>query len=475
VILDNFQYDVLDFMDAAKGRCIYADPMGARKTGTTLTWLDKQPIRRVLVVAPSAVHGHWAREAERFYLGADVYCGTGTVKQRATARAGVTTGGVGFPALYLTTYESMKQDEPELLALKFDAVVFDEGHKLKGRRTAVALTANAVCRSPKHILILSGTPVINGAEELWQYLHMLSPKLYRSYWAWVEKHFVVEIKMFRGNRFPTRLIHGFREGQEDVVKAQLAGVMIQRPIEELFAFDEWTKKTEDVVIPVKLTGRERKFYDDLVDRDWSRELTEDIQVENKLALGVRLQQITSEWGALDDTVPDGAKVVAAEGLLHGLTRRGPVVVFAQFQATCNRLASRLAGVGISAQPYHGGIELALRDRAVEEFRTGKLDVLVGTLASLGEGVDGLQNLCSQVMFLDRHWTHARNDQAIGRLRRSGQNRRVTVYHLMAEDTIDVAVVAACFRKANVVESLNGRPLRDVLYGQHFKIEVDDAG
>ena len=44
---------------------------------------------------------------------------------------------------------------------------------------------------------------------------------------------------------------------------------------------------------------------------------------------------------------------------------------------------------------------------------------------------------------------------------------------MAENTIDDVVVEACLRKANVVQLLRGRPLKDVVYGR-LPIDLDDA-
>lgn len=471
--LDPFQRETLDFLDAAGGRAIVADPMGARKTATTLTWLERfaprweVPPLRVLVVAPSAVHGHWFREASRFAPSLVHLNGRGTKKQRIAALNHNDTD----PFIYVTTYESMKQDEAEIRGAGFGAVVFDEGHKLKGRRTQVALCANAVCKGVPYVIVVTGTPVLNHAYELWQYLHMLEPRKYPAFWTWADHNFRIEIVMFKGNRFPTRIIHGFRPGRETIVRQQLSKLMIQRPIEELFADAAWTVPTEDVVIPVTLTPKERKAYDRLVEHGWAQLDLEKVITDNALALTTRLLQMSSEWGTLDAQMPDGAKVVAGAELIANLVERDEqVVVFVNYQITANRLVDRLRVAGVSAQPFHGGIDLALREQQLVDFQKGDLNVIVGTIDSLGEGVDGLQYASSTIVFVDRKWTHAKNDQAIGRLRRSGQGKRVAVYHIYATDTIDAGVVSACIRKANVVESLAGRPLKDVLYGKHFEIE-----
>src|SRR5262249_27836922 len=142
--------------------------------------------------------------------------------------------GDSYGKLYITTYESMKNDQHALLKAGFDCVVFDEGHRLKGRRTQTALTANRFAAACKQCIILTGTPVMNHASELWQYLHMLAPNVYRAFWTWAYENFVIEEKYFKGNRFPTRIIHGYRPGRLDVVRNHIEHLFIQRDLEELF-------------------------------------------------------------------------------------------------------------------------------------------------------------------------------------------------------------------------------------------------
>lgn len=457
-----FQTDALAFFDATDGRAIYADDMGGRKTATTLAWLSRNA-DRTLVVAPRSVHGHWAREAERFHPNAVVLTGTGTKTQRI-GRLCMLDG----TSVYITTYESMKQDEALLLAAKFDAVVFDEAHRLKGRRTAVALCANGITRYPKHLFLLTGTPVINGAEELWQYLRMLAPSVYRSFWAWAEEHFVIEIRTFRGNRFPTKIIHGFKSGQEHIVRQQAARYLVQRSIEELFPGEVWTQDAEHVVYPVQLSPKERKAYDALVKFAWVDIDGVTVETDNALALSTRLRQLSSEWGTIDPNIEDdGSKVIATVERCHDLLASSEknLVVFTAFQETANRIVRRLRSQGMTAQPWHGGVDLALREQSLLDFKAGKLQVIVGTLASLGEGVDGLQYGGSRIIMTDRDWTDAKNQQAIGRRRRSGQAHRVVVEHIIAEGTIDDVIIEACLKKTNVVQLLRNRPLKDVVYGR----------
>ena len=410
VTLAAFQEEALAKFDATGGRVIYADDMGGRKTATTLTWLADHKVNRTLVVAPRSVHGHWAREAARFYPEAVVYTGTGTKTHRQAELLRASYG----ESVYITTYESMKGDADRLTG--FNAVVFDEAHRLKGRRTAVALTANNVTKHAQHLFLLTGTPVINGAEELWQYLHMLAPSQYRSFWSWAEEHFVIEIRMFKGNRFPTRIIHGFKGGHDHIVRQQAARWLIQRDIAELFPGEVWTQEAEHIVYPVQLTPKERKAYNALVKHQWANIEGVVLETGNALALSTRLRQLASDWGSLStDIADDGAKVVAAAERARDLldSSEKNLVIFTAYQETANRTVRRLRSLGVTAQPWHGGVDLALREESLLDFKAGKLQVIVGTLASLGEGVDGLQYGGARIVMIDRDWTDAKNQQAIG--------------------------------------------------------------
>jgi SNF2 family DNA or RNA helicase len=464
--LDAFQHEVLEFMDASGGRCIYADPVGARKTATTLTWLSQQAdLPRTLVVAPKAVHGHWGRECARWFPAADFLAAGKNKESRHIGYSLIQHADE--PVVAITTYEAMKIDEKQIIQADFHTIVFDEGHRLKGRRTGVALTANAITRDADCLLLVTGTPIMNSADEMWQYLHMLDRKTYSSFVRWTDEHFVIETAYFRGRSFPpTRVIHDMKPSHVKIVQQQFSKWKIQRPIEELFAGEAWVEPAEHVVVPVVMTSSERKAYDKLVKFGWSVVGKEVITTDNKVAHNTRLQQLSSDWGTLDSSLDDGAKVVAAAELIGDLARRETVVAFTSYKATAHRLVARLDKLGLRARTYTGDDD---REAVLEDYERCLVDVVVGTLAALGTGVDGLQRRGSSIVMLDRGWTPAINEQAIGRRRRSGQRERVSVYHVFNEGTIDVAVVKACLDKANVIEVLDGRPLKDSIYGKGFTL------
>jgi SNF2 family DNA or RNA helicase len=461
--LDPFQLETLAFLDAAGGRAVLADPMGARKTGTILSWLASAPCGNVLVVAPSAVHRHWQREAERFYPEASAVIGQGSKRHKVLANVFDQPN-----PLYITTYDSHKADQDNLLG-NFDTIVYDEAHRLKGRTTQVATAGNYFARSCRSVICATGTPVLNHASELWQYLHMLAPKQYKSFWRWVEHYFEIEFAYFQGRMGPqTKVIKGIKEGLEAELRAEIAPYFLQRELIELYPGAAWIEEPEHVKIEVVLSTAERKVYDNLVKHSWAiSETGQEITTSNAAVLNTRLQQVTAEWGTLDDQLNVGTKTKATIELVADLVERDePVVVFAQYKQQVNRIVEGLLKRHIGTVSYTGDMTADQRDGSVQAFRHGtNTKVLVGTLASLSEGVDGLQDRCSNVVMVNRWWVPGKNDQAIGRLRRSGQAKPVTVWHIFAEETTDVAEVQACLDKVNVIQVLKGKPLIDAIYGR----------
>lgn len=457
--LDSFQHEVLAHFDAANGRALYADDMGARKTATTLTWIAQILPGRVLIIVPKTVHvDQWLDEASRWAPLFDRYRGLGSkVAKGKSIASWADLGG-----LYVTTYDGMKSDEAALLKAKPQAVVFDEGHRLKGRTTGFAKSANRFAKAPI-CLVVTGTPVLNKPDELWQYLHMLQPKLYTSFWGWAREHFYVTLEHHGGRTH--EVVGDFLPGHEDIVRAQLSGVMIQREIAELFPGAVWTEEPEFETFPVEMSAREARLYDQLVQHQWGKTPTGIITASSKLVVHGRLVQLASDWGTFDTGADVGTKVrFAAHDLGEWVQDGVPVLAFGTFRVTVDRLVAEFERRGLRAAAYHGGIGDKQMAENLQAFKDGKLEMLAGTFKSMREGVDGAQYRTNKVALVDLDWVPAYNDQAIGRAKRSGQLRRVQVRRYYVVRTVEESIYKSNLRKLNLTRTLKGQSVRDVIYG-----------
>lgn len=445
-----YQEEALDFM-GAKGRMIYGDAPGTGKTITTLRWLadlDGGDDARHLIVVPRAVLDHWQDFADEWYPELTVIRGDGTPAKRAKAREAARS--LGGPTALLIHYEAMRGDISHHLG-HWTSVTFDEAHRLKGRSTLTTKAARRLARRCDHLALVTGTPLMNRAEELWSMLNLLDPETYTSFWRFADEFFNLSQEPYNGygQRLVT-VVNGVREDRLEALRELVHPYLIQRSLDECLPN---LPTAQEIPYPVRLTPSERKVYKQMEKHSWA-DLGDGkiLQAENHLAKSTRLRQMASNFASIVQSDDAGSKAAAAIDLCEALVEEDEqVVVLTAYKATARAIADAVEG----AVTYTGDESTAERAAAIDAFTSGRAPVLVGTIATLGEGVDGLQGARYLVM-VDRDWTPARNEQAIARLRRSGQTRTVVVYHVYAEDTIDEQVHAALQRKEDVIEAILGR-------------------
>jgi SNF2 family DNA or RNA helicase len=61
---------------------------------------------------------------------------------------------------------------------------------------------------------------------------------------------------------------------------------------------------------------------------------------------------------------------------------------------------------------------------------------VAVISAIGEGTDGLQEVCSTVIWLSKDDNRLMNEQAAGRLDRQGQKKSVLSFEIIADNTYD---------------------------------------
>jgi SNF2 family DNA or RNA helicase len=339
-------------------------------------------------------------------------------------------------------HELLRRDIDDLLNIKWQALVVDEAHRLKGRNTGVALAAGKIAWRAQGVALLTGTPVLNDAYEVWPLLHIVRPKQYRSFWKWVNEHFHVELTTFHG-KLPRaiRVITNMKPGHDELIKAELAEVMIARP--NLLPH----VPVRAHIVPVELNENERRAYENIDAHGWAHIGGELVEASTPLTKMTRLRQLASEWSTFSEDVEAGTKVTAALELLNEQPDR--VVILTAYKATARALYAQLypGNTGM----FTGDESKKQRAQALREFGEGRTNCIIGTIAAMGEGVDGLQ-VASKMIRLERDWTPARNTQAIGRILRDGQlAEAVDVWDIVAADTVDQEVAEMLARKADIVD------------------------
>lgn len=442
--LRTYQTEALEQMLLAE-RFIYGDGAGTGKTATTLVWLWHTGAERTLIVVPDNVAGQWVEQARTWYPELRIIDGRGTPKKRLIARAELECSA--GPQALLVNYELMRQDIGQLRDMRFDAMICDESQTLKERSAQLFKAAKLLARRSDLLALLTGTPIMNVAEEAWAALHLIDPKQHSSFHRWAKEHFEYEMTTFHG-KLPRAIpvVGELLPGHDELVAAQVGLHLIARPLEYCLPN---LAPVAHYTTGVEFSPEERRIYTSLRRKGWADINGEILKAPTEVVRTTRLRQLTSDWNGLGDMGRPGAKVADTAAYLRELSEQ--VVVIVGFQETARQLAGALEDD--SVEYINGDTAKALRRETITRFQAGDTRVLIGTHPTLGTGVDGLQ--CARhIELVDLDWTPARNDQAIARVRRSGQGADEVIAgttHVL--DSIDDDVLAANDRKRDVFQRI----------------------
>jgi superfamily II DNA or RNA helicase len=111
----------------------------------------------------------------------------------------------------------------------------------------------------------------------------------------------------------------------------------------------------------------------------------------------------------------------------------PMLLLTDSQKYASLVATRL---GEKAFEWSGKANQTQREAAKQKFLSGQLKYIVAVIPAIAEGVDGLQDVCSTVVWLSHSDSNLMNQQVLDRVRRRGQKEVVKVYDIVARDTYD---------------------------------------
>src|SRR5207247_11476376 len=134
-----------------------------------------------------------------------------------------------------------------------------------------------------------------------------------------------------------------------------------------------------------------------------------------------------------------------------IANRHRALVFSQFTGHLDLVEAALTAKGVRLFRLDGSTPAKERARRVEAFQSGEGELFLISLKAGGSGL----NLtgADYVIHLDPWWNPAVEDQASDRAHRIGQERPVTIYRLVAKDTIEEQIVQLHLHKRELADSL----------------------
>jgi len=424
------------------GACL-ADDMGLGKTLQALAViLSRASEGPTLVLAPTSVCFNWQQEAHRFAptLKVKMFGESNDIDKREQL-----LNECGAFDLVICSYGILQREGERLAKVKWQSIVADEAQALKNplaKRTQAAMGLSAHFR-----MITTGTPIENNLTELWTLFRFINPGLLGS-----QKEF--------HKRFAAVIENTKESDKGAIVRAnqalrQLISPFILRRMKNQ-VLTELPSRTE-INVSVELSEEEIVLYEAL-----RQQAVENLS-QGDIAEGQHHIRMLSELMKLrracchpslvmPESLIAGSKLKAFDNLMNELIQNNhKALVFSQFVGHLQILKRHLDAKGISYQYLDGSTPATSRRKAVNEFQAGNGDVFLISLKAGGSGLN--LTAADYVIHMDPWWNPAVEDQASDRAHRMGQTRPVTIYRLIAKNTIEDKIVALHQHKRDLANSL----------------------
>lgn len=475
-LLRDYQIESLNWMIEAwyhTRNMILADEMGLGKTIQASAFINhlhgKEGVKGpFLVIAPLSTLSHWKKTFEEWTnLNSILYYDTGSAEGRRICRhfewnyIDISTKGSVIPNpkllkfhVLVTSFEVFQTDLLSVLInVPFQFIVIDEAHRLKNANTKVL---HQLKRLPcKRILLLTGTPVQNNAQELWALLNYIEPNSFR--------YFDDFTRQF-----------GNLENEEQLKRLQTAlrPYLLRRMKDDV---ESSIPPLQEIIVDVEMTTIQKAYYRAIFERNkamlvrgtknqsFTTSLNNiEIQLRKVCNHPFLIKEFEEELTRECDDGPkrlmrlveSSGKMILLDKMLTKMKEDGKkVLIFSQFTVMLKILEEYLREKGYTYEKLDGSVRAAERHKSIEIFNNPaiKRDVFLLSTKAGGLGI----NLASAsvVVIFDSDWNPQNDVQATARAHRIGQQSEVKVYRLITANSYEAEMFERASKKLGLDQAI----------------------
>lgn len=426
---------------ADKGSGYIAFEMGGGKSYVAIATIRAWGAKRTLILCPKSVMGVWRREYTKHTSHPVAVCVLDQTSAKAKANALRTAAAqaAGKPLVVVVNYETAWRPTiaTELRLLGFDCVCLDESHRIKSPTGRASKFASLIGRSAKHRLCLSGTPMPHSPLDVWAQFRFLDPKLFgTSYTRFRARYAITD------PNYPSTVRQWINQAE---LRRRLAPWMQRVRTADVVDMPE----VQHERITVQLSPQSRRAYRELETYLETIIEGEPVEVTNKLTQLLRYQQITSGSITIDgrELVFGDEKRDALLDRLSDIHPTTPVVVFYRFAS--DLLAIRHCANQLKRR--FGEISGRRKDLTPHSTMPEEVQIMAVQESAGGVGIDLTR--AHHGFWFSLSYSLGDYEQANARLHRPGQRNNVTLYHLVAENTVDEAIYRALDQRRDIVSAV----------------------
>jgi SNF2 family DNA or RNA helicase len=415
---------------------------GLGKTLTALGVIDdrvsRNPAYKTLVVCPATLIENWQDEAQKHTTLTAVSLVGSKTKRSMLLNA--------MANIYIINYEGTRIMTDELVARRFNLVVFDESHSLKNHTSQQSKAGFRIAMSCPQRIIMTGTPIMNCPLDVFAQYRALSPDIFgKSYYSFRATYAIM------GGYLGKMVLKYINTDRLKFILQKNSHIKTKEECLDL------PPKLYEVV-RVDLTPDQARMYKQLREQFISAYKDAVVTAPVMLTRLMRFSQITAGfYKDIEGKEHSYEKNPKHEWLVEWLKETGAkTVVFVRFIHELKALEEALARASISSVSVYG--ETHNRIDVVKRFNSDpKTQVFIGQIDTAGQGIN-LQS-ASYCVFLSNNYSYGDREQAESRIHRAGQTAKNCTYiDVVARGTIDESVLKILKKK----ESLAGLLTSDII-------------
>ena len=373
-------------------RAILADDQGAGKTVTAIVGMKLLAVVRPLVICSNRKRQDWVDHI-RDWTGEEArILGNGDTPDWKECK------------WWICNYHQVGSQPGDLLDC--DSVIADEAHAVKNRKTQAFSGMRDICAGIKPIFLLTATPNLNSAYDIWTLLHLCDPARFSSYWSFAYRFCYVEEGQYGVK------VEGLRKREQESLDVLIKRYTLRR-----------TRPPSSIRrrrVMHRLHGDQRRLYKSLLENRellWIHEGEEYyLDVPSAVSLITRLRQMATDPGIILPGYDGPSKVDTLIEVVR--ERESKCIVFTMQSRLAVRIVDALKAVDIVADVLHGKQTPKRQNEAVAGLTDGDTMVLVATHGTGGEGLNLVA--ADRVIFMEMAWHPGGNRHAQNRVDRPGQ-------------------------------------------------------
>lgn len=385
------------------GALLCGDELGLGKTVTSFVAISERTIP-VLVVCNTHITSQWKQKVEEFLPDMTPH----VIRTQETY-------DLPEAEIYIISYHKLAGWAPVLRGfIKY--LIIDEIHEFRRTETSKYCAGKAIRAEANFCLGLSATPIYNYGSEIWAIMDMVQPDCLGDF-----EEFLREWCTSDGRHYLLK----DSKAMGEYLRAN--NLMIRR-----------TRKEVGRQLPPLTVRVETVDFDPAVIKKMDNEAMElafallsstDFHRKGELAreLDNRMRQQTGL-----------AKAPFVAAFVRVLVEAGEKVLLCGWHRSVYDVwATSLEGIRVVW--YTGEEPPLVKDRSFTQFTKGDAQVMIMSLRS-GAGLDGLQKVCSVIVFGELDWAQGVHDQAIGRLHRDDLVNPVMAFYMVCDEGSDPSMI-----------------------------------